>query len=109
MDYVRDFLSVSFRLYDLDSTGFSMSPKSLPASCVNRRRLIMSIHLVSPGLLLTDWAERFSDEQKEAHRQATKLKRVVTVEDVAEQVFTFARSKSTTGVNVVMDAGFNLR
>ncbi|KAI0911783.1 short chain dehydrogenase [Ustulina deusta] len=66
------------------------------------------VNSVSPGLLLTEWAERFTDEQKEAHRQATKLKRIVTVEDVAEQVLTFARSKSTTGVNVIMDAGFIL-
>lgn len=63
---------------------------------------------MSPGLLLTEWAERFTDELKEEHRQKTKLKRIVTVEDVADQVLTFARSKSMTGVNVVMDAGFNL-
>ncbi|KAH9909375.1 hypothetical protein F4778DRAFT_227803 [Xylariomycetidae sp. FL2044] len=66
------------------------------------------VNSVSPGLLLTDWAERYSDEAKESHRQGTKLKRIVTVEDVAEQVLTFAKSKSTTGVNVVMDAGFVL-
>ncbi|KAI0877602.1 short chain dehydrogenase [Hypoxylon argillaceum] len=66
------------------------------------------VNTVSPGLLLTEWAERFTDELKEQHRQQTKLKRVVTVEDVAQQVLTFARSKGTTGVNVVMDAGFIL-
>ncbi|KAI1340406.1 hypothetical protein F5Y15DRAFT_57122 [Xylariaceae sp. FL0016] len=66
------------------------------------------VNSVSPGLLLTDWAERFTDEQKESHRQKTKLKRIATVEDVAEQVLTFAKSRSTTGVNVVMDSGFML-
>ncbi|KAI0164841.1 short chain dehydrogenase [Xylariaceae sp. FL1272] len=66
------------------------------------------VNSVSPGLLLTDWAARFTDEQRQAHLQKTKLKRIVTVEDVAEQVFTFVKSKSTTGVNIVMDAGFNL-
>ncbi|KAI1128420.1 short chain dehydrogenase [Nemania abortiva] len=66
------------------------------------------VNSVSPGLLITEWAERFTPEQKEHHRQTTKLKRIVTVEDVAEQVLTFARSKGTTGVNVVMDAGFTL-
>ncbi|KAI0842030.1 NAD(P)-binding protein [Hypoxylon sp. FL0890] len=64
------------------------------------------VNSVSPGLLLTDWARGFSDEVKEAHRQRTKLKRFVSVEDVAEQVLTFAKSKGTTGVNIVMDAGF---
>ncbi|KAI0409719.1 short chain dehydrogenase [Xylaria palmicola] len=66
------------------------------------------VNSVSPGLLLTEWAERFTQEQKEEHRQKTKLKRIVTVEDVADQVLTFARNRSVTGVNVVMDAGFNL-
>ncbi|KAL7629393.1 hypothetical protein AAE478_000913 [Parahypoxylon ruwenzoriense] len=66
------------------------------------------VNSVSPGLLLTDWADRFSDEIKEYHLQQTKLKRYVTVEDVAEQVLAFAKNKSTTGVNVVLDAGFIL-
>ncbi|KAI1399480.1 short chain dehydrogenase [Hypoxylon fuscum] len=63
------------------------------------------VNTVSPGLLLTDWAERFTDEQKETHRQKTALQRFVQIEDVAEQVFTLAKSSSTTGVNVVIDAG----
>lgn len=63
---------------------------------------------MSPGLLLTEWAERFTDEQKEEHRQKTKLKRIVTVEDVADQVLGLARNRSMTGVNVIMDAGFTL-
>ncbi|KAI1178761.1 short chain dehydrogenase [Nemania sp. FL0916] len=65
------------------------------------------VNSVSPGLMLTEWAERFTEEQKDEHRQKTLLKRVITLEDVAEQVFTFAKSKSTTGVNVVMDSGFS--
>ncbi|KAI3328910.1 short chain dehydrogenase [Xylariaceae sp. AK1471] len=66
------------------------------------------VNSVAPGLLLTEWAERFTDELKEAHLQKTKLKRIVTVEDVADQVLTFARNKSMTGVNIIMDAGFIL-
>ncbi|KAI1500061.1 short chain dehydrogenase [Biscogniauxia marginata] len=66
------------------------------------------VNSVSPGLLLTEWAEQFTAEQKEAHRQKTALKRITTVEDVAEQVLTFAKSRSTTGVNIVMDSGFTL-
>ncbi|KAI1096277.1 NAD(P)-binding protein [Rostrohypoxylon terebratum] len=66
------------------------------------------VNSVSPGLLLTDWAENFSDEIKQGHIQKTKLKRAVTVEDVAEQVLLFAKSRSITGVNVVMDAGYTL-
>ncbi|KAI1779933.1 NAD(P)-binding protein [Hypoxylon cercidicola] len=69
----------------------------------------ISVNSVSPGLLLTEWSKGFTEDQKEAHRQKTKLKRFVSVEDVAEQVFTFAKTKSMTGVNVVMDAGYILQ
>ncbi|KAI1764785.1 NAD(P)-binding protein [Hypoxylon sp. FL1150] len=68
----------------------------------------VTVNSVSPGLLLTDWSKGFSEEQKQAHLQKTKLKRFVSVEDVAEQVLMFARSRSMTGVNVVVDAGFTL-
>ncbi|KAK1992957.1 short chain dehydrogenase [Colletotrichum falcatum] len=66
------------------------------------------VNTVSPGLLLTDWGSRFPDEIKDAHIQKTMLKRAATVEDVAEQVYTLAKSKSITGVNVVVDGGYTL-
>ena len=56
-----------------------------------------------------DWAARFSDDEKEGHRQKTKLKRIVTVEDVAEQVFTFVKTKGMTGVKYVIILIFLLR
>ncbi|KAI0394027.1 short chain dehydrogenase [Xylariaceae sp. FL0594] len=66
------------------------------------------VNSVAPGLMLTEWAERFPPEAKEHHLQQTKLKRIVTVEDVADQVLALARNKSMTGVNVIMDAGYHL-
>ncbi|KAH8657774.1 short chain dehydrogenase [Xylariales sp. PMI_506] len=66
------------------------------------------VNTVSPGLLLTDWGNKFSEDAQEAHRQRTKLKRIVTVEDVADQVFTLAKSRSITGVNVLIDGGYIL-
>ncbi|KAJ5614972.1 hypothetical protein N7537_000086 [Penicillium hordei] len=76
------------------------------------------VNSVSPGLLQTEWAERFSEEQKETHRQKTKLKRFVAVErcvnllappqDVAAQVLSLATSKSMTGANIIIDAGYTL-
>lgn len=41
-------------------------------------------------------------------KEATKLKRLATVDDVAEQVLCFARSKSVTGTNAVIDGGLSL-
>jgi NAD(P)-dependent dehydrogenase (short-subunit alcohol dehydrogenase family) len=66
------------------------------------------VNSVSPGLLETEWAERFTTEQKADMLEKTKLKRFVTVEDVADQVVALARNRGMTGVNVVMDAGISL-
>ncbi|KAJ5150630.1 short chain dehydrogenase reductase [Penicillium coprophilum] len=66
------------------------------------------VNSVSPGLLQTDWAKRFTDEQKEIHRQQTKLKRFVELEDVAAQVLLLARSRSMTGTNTIIDGGCSL-
>ncbi|KAI1258301.1 hypothetical protein MGN70_001350 [Eutypa lata] len=102
------------------TAGVSTSGSSLAYSVTKAAQIHMAkglarmvgprvrVNTVSPGLLLTDWAERFTDDQKEAHRQRTALQRFVQLEDVAEQVLTLAKSSSTTGVNVVIDAGYTL-
>ncbi|TLS26029.1 hypothetical protein PpBr36_07725 [Pyricularia pennisetigena] len=66
------------------------------------------VNAVCPGLMLTDWGLNFSKEVQEANIARTKLKRVVTPEETAEQVLCFARSKGVTGVNAVIDAGWSL-
>jgi NAD(P)-dependent dehydrogenase (short-subunit alcohol dehydrogenase family) len=63
------------------------------------------VNTVSPGLLMTDWGLQFSEEKREQWRQSTKLKRFIPVEDVAEQVLCFVRSKSVTGANAIIDGG----
>ncbi|KAH8168941.1 enoyl-(Acyl carrier protein) reductase domain-containing protein [Sarocladium implicatum] len=64
------------------------------------------VNTISPGLLETEWALRFTDEQKAQHKAQTRLKRFVRVEDAAEQVLSLAKNRSITGINVVIDAGF---
>ncbi|KAF6813338.1 short-chain dehydrogenase [Colletotrichum sojae] len=66
------------------------------------------VNSVSPGLLLTDWGMQFSEEQRESARERTRLKRLPTVDDVADQVLCFARSRSVTGANAVIDGGLSL-
>ncbi|KAK3383142.1 hypothetical protein B0T24DRAFT_516725 [Lasiosphaeria ovina] len=66
------------------------------------------VNSVSPGLLLTDWGLKFPLELQEEIRERTKLKRLATVEDVAEQVLCFVRCKSVTGANAVIDGGMVL-
>ncbi|KAI3400271.1 hypothetical protein diail_3652 [Diaporthe ilicicola] len=66
------------------------------------------VNSVSPGLLLTEWGLRFPPERIQAMTEASKLKRLAAVEDVAEQVLTFVKNKSVTGQNMVLDAGLSL-
>ncbi|KAF2156999.1 oxidoreductase ucpA [Myriangium duriaei CBS 260.36] len=63
---------------------------------------------VSPGLLLTEWGMKFSEEKREKSRQNSKLKRLATVEDVAEQVRCLAKNNSMTGNNILLDGGLTL-
>ncbi|KAK4451634.1 NAD(P)-binding protein [Podospora aff. communis PSN243] len=66
------------------------------------------VNTVSPGLMLTDWGLQFPPERREEMRERTKLKRLPTTKDVAEQVLCFVKSKSVTGVNAVIDGGMAL-
>ncbi|KAK1636562.1 hypothetical protein BDP81DRAFT_24578 [Colletotrichum phormii] len=66
------------------------------------------VNSVSPGLMLTDWGLQFPQEKQQAARDRTPLKRLATVDDVADQVLCFARSRSVTGANAVIDGGLSI-
>jgi len=66
------------------------------------------VNSVAPGLLLTEWGLRFPQKGIDAHIAKTKLGKVATVEDVAEQVLCYAKSRTVTGQNAVIDAGFTV-
>ncbi|KAK5195065.1 hypothetical protein LTR96_002937 [Exophiala xenobiotica] len=66
------------------------------------------VNCVSPGMMITDWSLSFPEARREATRKSTKLCRLATVEDVAQQVCCFAMSQSVTGANAIIDAGSSL-
>ncbi|KAF4469798.1 alcohol dehydrogenase [Fusarium albosuccineum] len=66
------------------------------------------VNTISPGILLTEWGLSFPPARLELARKSNKLDRFATVEDVVQQVKTFVLSKSVTGQNAVVDAGFTL-
>lgn len=74
--------------------------KSLALTCGPIR-----VNSVSPGLLMTEWGQKFSPSKVENTIQKTPLKRLAVVEDVAQQILCLANSTSTTGTNSVLDAG----
>jgi len=64
------------------------------------------VNSVAPGLMEgTGVTERLLPEQIRRSTEQAVLRRPVDKDDVAEQVVTLARSDSTTGQNVVIDAG----
>jgi 3-oxoacyl-[acyl-carrier protein] reductase len=64
------------------------------------------VNCVAPGLMEgTVMTERMLPEQRERGRAESVLGRTVDKDDVAGQVVTLARSESTTGQNVIVDAG----
>ncbi|KAF2240842.1 oxidoreductase ucpA [Trematosphaeria pertusa] len=66
------------------------------------------VNSVSPGMMLTEWGMKFPESKREAARNNTKLKRLATVEDVADQIRTLALSRSATGQNLCIDGGSSL-
>jgi NAD(P)-dependent dehydrogenase (short-subunit alcohol dehydrogenase family) len=63
------------------------------------------VNSVSPGMLLTEWGLKFPEAKRNKAIENTKLKRLATVEDVADQVRVLALSLSITGQNVCIDGG----
>ncbi|KFY95362.1 hypothetical protein V500_02813 [Pseudogymnoascus sp. VKM F-4518 (FW-2643)] len=63
---------------------------------------------ITTASLAGDWGLKFPQERLDSAMAKTQLKRFATVEDVAEQVLCFVRSRSVTGANAVIDAGWSL-
>ncbi|KAF2661826.1 oxidoreductase ucpA [Lophiostoma macrostomum CBS 122681] len=66
------------------------------------------VNSVSPGMMLTEWGLKFPESKRVKAVENTKLKRLATVEDVAEQVRVLAVSRSVTGQNLCIDGGSSL-
>lgn len=100
--------------------GVKPSGSSLPYSVTKAAAIHLSkglavimapdvrVNSVSPGMLLTEWGMQFSEADREKKRKNTKLQRLATVEDVAEQVRCLARNQSMTGNNILIDGGVTL-
>ncbi|EOD48536.1 Short chain protein [Neofusicoccum parvum] len=78
--------------------------KTLAVICAPKIR----VNSVSPGLLMTEWGQKFPEAKIKKSIENTKLKRLATVEDVANQVRTLAISQSQTGQNFVIESGMTL-
>ncbi|KAH8697166.1 putative short chain dehydrogenase [Talaromyces proteolyticus] len=66
------------------------------------------INAVCPGLLLTEWAERFPQEAVDKYISQAVLKRPVEVDDTADLYITLAKNTSMTGKALAIDAGYDI-
>lgn len=62
--------------YSVTKSALIHLSKSLATICAPHIR----VNSVSPGLLLTEWGMKFPEEKREAAREASKLKRLATIE-----------------------------
>ncbi|KAA8644828.1 hypothetical protein EYZ11_007919 [Aspergillus tanneri] len=67
------------------------------------------VNAVLPGLLLTEWGQRFPPEIVELYKQKTVLNRVVDLEDTANAYIMLAKNSSMTGQSIQIDAGLVIK
>ncbi|EXJ77715.1 alcohol dehydrogenase [Capronia epimyces CBS 606.96] len=63
------------------------------------------INAVLPGLLLTEWGMRYSEERIQATKNMAALKKETSLEDCADAYISTAKNTSMTGQQIVVDAG----
>ncbi|KAJ5819419.1 Short chain dehydrogenase [Penicillium riverlandense] len=66
------------------------------------------VNSVIPGLLLTDWGQRYSPEYIQRWRDETSLREVPDVRQCAEIYLSIARNRSMTGQQIEIDCGWLL-
>ncbi|EZF32522.1 hypothetical protein H109_00772 [Trichophyton interdigitale MR816] len=64
---------------------------------------------VLPGLLLTEWGQRFPPEVQKGYVEKAALKRVPDIEDCADVFVSIAKNYSMTGQEIQLDSGFHIR
>ncbi|PWY76409.1 NADP(+)-dependent dehydrogenase [Aspergillus sclerotioniger CBS 115572] len=67
------------------------------------------VNAVLPGLLLTEWGQRFSPEAIEKWTASTSLKKAPDLEDTANVYVMLAQNTSMTGQSIQIDSGFSFR
>ncbi|EPE28540.1 NAD(P)-binding Rossmann-fold containing protein [Glarea lozoyensis ATCC 20868] len=66
------------------------------------------VNAVSPGLMLTEWGKNFPQSKIDNNIANSVLKRLASVEDVANMILCISNSSSQTGTNTVIEAGRTL-
>ncbi|KAF5008275.1 hypothetical protein FDECE_5439 [Fusarium decemcellulare] len=89
--------------------GVKVSGSSLAYAVTKAAQIHLAKGLaIAASPRIRDWGLSFPEEKIKQMTDRTKLGRLATVDDVAQQVLCFIKSKTVTGVNAVLDAGMSL-
>ncbi|CAG7926587.1 unnamed protein product [Penicillium olsonii] len=98
------------------ATGSSLPYSVTKAALVHLMKCIaqtqgakVRVNSILPGLLLTEWGQRFPPEAIQSWIDRTALKRAPEVEDCADMFITLAKNASITGQAIVIDSGFAIK
>ncbi|MCJ1484701.1 hypothetical protein MMC06_004874 [Schaereria dolodes] len=67
------------------------------------------VNAILPGLLMTDWGNKFSPEKIKATKEKAVLKQETGLEDCADMFVATAKNSSMTGQNIQIDSGLMIR
>lgn len=79
-------------LHLMKNFAFSQGPK-------------IRVNAVLPGLLLTEWGQKYGDEMLEIIKSRSALKHETYLDDCADAFVTLAKNNSVTGQAMTVDAG----
>ncbi|PLB41766.1 SDR family NAD(P)-dependent oxidoreductase [Aspergillus candidus] len=100
----------------VSSTGSSMPYAVTKAAGLHLMKCLaqtqgskVRINAVLPGLLLTEWGQRFPPEITQAYKDRAALQSVPELEDTANAYVMLAQNQSMTGQALQVDSGFCIR
>ncbi|KAK7190782.1 hypothetical protein PSPO01_02945 [Paraphaeosphaeria sporulosa] len=67
------------------------------------------VNTVLPGLLLTEWGRKYSDEKIQWAKNTAALKHETDLQDCADAFIMLAKNTSITGARIQVDAGLNVQ
>lgn len=67
------------------------------------------VNTVLPGLLLTEWGRKYSNEKIQWAKDAAALKHETDLQDCADAFIMLAKNTSITGARIQVDAGLNVQ
>jgi len=67
------------------------------------------VNTVLPGLLLTEWGKKYSEDRIKALKEAAMLKHETHLDDTVAAFVMLAKNSSMTGMRIQVDAGLNVQ